>query len=239
MPEKKKNNNPFTMRDEIILIEYEDVIKCPSAGILELIKRQYEDDLKGLIDLDKINNMDFKNIQRFCIERPCKNILDYIKLQNFNTDKIYKALYDAFDTIYMELPTMVMGNAVYVLSPQKFTKKIYIFSEEYDEKIEYDIKEKYYTEKNVFYVAGKFDDILDTIEQPTSFILSDIDKVETIINKKKQKFTEILIAQYGYNYEVIDGILQIKGEYDTKMADGLFKIASFTPLTMDKSYYTN
>ena len=25
---EKKNNNPFTMRKEIMLIEYEDVIKC-------------------------------------------------------------------------------------------------------------------------------------------------------------------------------------------------------------------
>lgn len=236
---KKLNNNPFTMREEIILIEYKDVIKCPSAGILELIKRQYKDDLKKLIDIRKLESMDFKNIQRFCIERPCKNILDYIKTNEFNTGTIYDALYEAFDTIYMELPLMAMGDAVYVLSPQKFTKKIYIFSEEYDDKINYDIKERYFSLDNVYYVAGKLPDILHEIEKPTSYIFSNINNVQTVIDLGKQEYTEIMVAQYGYNYEVNDGILQIKGGFEELMPEKKFKIASFTPLNMDKSYYTD
>ena len=77
---EKKNNNPFTMRKEIMLIEYEDVIKCPSAGILNLIKKDYIDELKDLINVSKLKLMDFKNIQRYSIERPTRNILDYIKV---------------------------------------------------------------------------------------------------------------------------------------------------------------
>lgn len=234
---EKRNNNPFTMRKEIMLIEYTDVIKCPSAGILNLIKKDYINELKDLININKLNLMDFNNIQRYCIERPTKNVLDYIKVNPFNTDTIYKALYNAYDTIYMDLPLMSIGDSVYFLSKQKFTEKIYIFSEEYDKKIEFDIKENYCELDNVFYVAGDFKSIINSIEKPTSYILSDIDKVQTIIDENKIEFVEIMVAQYGYNYCIDDSILKIRGDYDKMMYDKNFKIASFTPLKMDDSYY--
>lgn len=229
--------NPFTLRDEYILIEYKDVIKCPSAGMLQLIKDEYIEDMKDLIDTRKLQRMDFKNIQRYCIERPFKNILDYIKIIDFNTDDIYNALYNNCNDLYEKLPLMIMGEAVFMLISQKFTKKIYIFSEEYDKKIEDDIIEKFGEHKNIFYVAGSFADILNNIEQPTSYMLSDVDKVKTILKLNKQEYSEIMIAQYGYNYEINDGIIQIRGNYDELMPEKHFKIASFTPLNMDSNYY--
>lgn len=238
MDKKKTNNNPFTMRDEIILIEHDDVIKCPSLGILELIKDKYTDDLKGLIDLSKIQRMDFKNLQRLCVERPTKNILDYLKLTDFNTGDIYDELYKSDKSIYMGLPLMTMGSSLYVLSPQKFVKGIYIFSEEYDEKIEYDIYENFSDLSNVYYVAGDLKEIIQSIPKPTMYIFSDIEHVQTIIDENKIEFTEIMVAQYGYNYEVKNSILQIKGDYDKLMPELYFKIASFSPLKMDKSFYT-
>lgn len=238
MDKKKTNNNPFTMRDEIILIEHDDVIKCPSLGILELIKEKYTDDLKGLIDIPKIQRMDFNNLQRLCIERPTKNILDYLKLTDFNTGDIYDELYKSDKSIYMGIPLMVMGSSIYILSPQKFTKGIYIFSEEYDEKIEYNIYENFSDLPNVYYVAGDLKEIIQSIPKPTMYIFSDIEHVQTLINENKIEYTEIMVAQYGYNYEVKNGILQIKGDYDKLMPELLFKIASFSPLKMDKSFYT-
>ena len=229
--------NPFTLREEIILMEYKDTIKCPSAGILQLIKKDYIEDMKDLIDINKLQRMDFKNIQRYCIERPCKNILDYIKTVDFNTDEIYNALYNNCKNLYKDLPLMVMGEAVYLLASQKFTKKLYIFSEEYDKKIEEDIENVYGDQKKVYYVAGAFGDILNQIEQPTSYMLSNVDNVQKILDMGKQEYSEIMVAQYGYNYMVKDGIIQIKGEYDELMPTKHFKIASFTPLTMDKSFY--
>lgn len=230
--------NPFTMRDEYILMEFKDVIKCPSAGILKLIKKDYVDDMKDLIDMNKLNRMDFNNIQRYCIERPFINILDYIKTTDFNTDDIYNALYDSYKNIYEDLPLMVMGEAVFVLASQKFTKKIYIFSEEYDEKIEKEIKRIYNDQPKVYYVAGSLENILKNIEQPTSYMFSNINNVQKIIDLNKQEYSEIMVAQYGYNYMIKDGIIQIKGGYDELMPTKHFKIASFTPLRMDKNFYS-
>ena len=82
-------------------------------------------------------------------------------------------------------------------------------------------------------MAGSFADILNNIEQPTSYMLSDVDKVKTILKLNKQEYSEIMIAQYGYNYEINDGIIQIRGNYDELMPEKHFKIASFTPLNMD------
>ena len=209
-----------------------------NAGILNLIKKDYMDELKDLINVSKLKLMDFNNIQRYSIERPTRNILDYIKVNQFNTETIYNALYNAYDTIYMDLPLMSIGDSVYFISKQKFTEKIYIFSEKYDKKIEFDIKENYCELDNVFYVAGDFKSIINNIEKPTSYILSDIDKVQTIIDENMIEFVEIMVAQYGYNYCIDDSILKIRGEYDKMMYDKNFKIASFTPLKMDNSYYT-
>lgn len=233
----KTNNNPFTMREEIMLIEYRDIIKCPDAGILNLIRHDYMDELKSLIDVNKLRLMDYKNMQRYAIERPCRNVLDYIKIRDFNTDEIYKALYNAYDTIYMDLPLMTIGDAIYFLSKQKFTKKIYIFSEEYDKKIEFDIKENYCELDNVYYIAGAFMDIINSIEPVTSLMLSNIDYVQTLIDNDKIEYREIMIAQYGYNYEIKDSIMSIRGEYEKLMYEKKFKIASFTPLKMDESYF--
>ena len=233
-----KVNNPFTMREEIILVEYKDVVKCPSAGILNLIQRDYMNDLKDVINTKLLSRMDFKNMQRYAIERPCKNILDYIKTTDFDTNTVYNALYNAFDTIYMELPLMTIGRSLYFISQQKFTKKIYIFSEEYDKKIEFDIKENYCEMNNIFYVAGDLPSILNSIEPVTSYIFSDVENVKTIMDLDKIEYTEIMVGEYGYNYEIKNSTLTIKGGYENMTYDKRFKIASFTPLQMDKSYFT-
>jgi hypothetical protein len=232
-----KVNNPFTMRDEIILIEYKDVIKCPSAGVLKLIQDDYMDDLRGVINTKLLKEMDFKNLQRFAIERPCKNILDYIKTTDFDTNAVYDALYNAYDTIYMELPLMTIGKSLYFISQQKFTKKIYIYSEEYDKKIEFDIKENYCEMKNIYYVAGDLSSIINSIEPVTSYIFADVDNVKTIMDLDKMEYTEIMIGEYGYNYEIKNSTLTVKGGYENMTYDKRFKIASFTPLAMDKSYF--
>ena len=54
---------------------------------------------------------------------------------------------------------------------------------------------------------------------------------------REKEFVEIMVAQYGYNYCIDDSILKIRGGYDDMMYDKNFKIASFTPLKMDNSYY--
>lgn len=231
--------NEFTKQDEYIFIEYEEIIKNPYPFILKQLRDKYKQYYEDFINFSKIDNLNDDNLLRLCLQRTEKNILRYIAKKSFDFDKALDEVYNKFDDMYINLPLMNIGKNIPLLLSQKFTKKIYIYSEKYDKRIHFDIQSNFNNMTDINYVTGDFHDVMEKLEGITAFILSDINKIIPIVHHKRSEYTNILLAQYGYNYTMIDDKLSLRIPLDEYVkGDNIFKYVTFMPTDLSNANFS-
>lgn len=238
------DSNYFVMRDQYIFICYKDIIKLTYPVMLKELIDKYYDDLEPYLDLEKIKEYDIHNLERLCVERITKNPLSYIKKPEC-TEETCDLLLDAFEDEFIEMYTKSrlsdFGAKLYTILAQQGVKEVYIYAEKPIEQIPYDCRVYFDAyEGKVKYVSGNFIDIVKQLpNKPTVYILNDADYIQELIDNKLIEYTEIMVAELGYNYEVDeDYILRIKGGYEDKMEKEIFKLALFPVVTLDKKHFT-
>jgi hypothetical protein len=232
--------NEFTKKPEIIFITYNEIIKNPYPLILEQIKTKYYDIYKEFLNLDLIKNLDYNNLLTICTKRDKKNIFEYLALKQFDYEKTLSEIYNKFDDLYLKSNLLSIGNSIFYLLHQKFTEKIYIYSEKYDKRIHFDLQFNFKDMKKVNYVTGPYNKVMEKLDGITTYILNDIMYVTPIISTDKCKYTNILIANYGYNYYLNENNnLRLRVNLDDVYMEKCFKYATFLPAKFDKSYFTN
>jgi hypothetical protein len=232
--------NPFEGRPEIIFMCYEDVIKSPYPFLLNEINTKLSQYYESFLDLDKIKGKDLFNLSRLCVQRSKPNILEYLAKTEFDYVKALKDLKDRYFKVYADSELLAMGKNMDILLAQKFTKKIYLYTEIYDIRIHLDIQETFKDMQRVTYVTGSFKNVINKIEGITSYILNDLDYAYQIIKEGKEEYTDIMVANYGYNYFVDDDSqeLELRLNMQSLIKDSICKFGTFTPLAMDERHFT-
>ena len=237
--------NFFSTRDQYLFICYNDIIKFTYPVMLYEIIHDYYDDLNSYLRLDEIKDYDIYNLERLCIERLDKNPLKYIKRPDC-PDETCDILLDAFEDELIEMYTQskltIFGANLYILLHQPFIKEVYIYSEKPREQIPYDFNVyfKEYSDK-VKFVAGDFIKVVKSLPHtPTSYLINDTDYIQKLIDNDLISYTEILIAETAYNFELSeDGDLEIKGGYEHLMEDKIFKMCLVPITNLESKHYSH
>lgn len=219
--------------DEYIFIEYHDVIKSFKLYILKkLLTDEYRKNYDTFLHYESIEN---KTEEELCgiIKKSINfNILRTLAIKKFDWNLTYSDLVSQFDDIAKESHPLIIGsNAIKILLLQKFTKKIYIHTPVYDERVKEDL-ENMYSDERIEYVYGPFKESVSAIKQHiTSFILNDMLMINELINIRRISYSTVMIANYGYNYKINDKgeLTTIVDDLDKKSKDYIFKVALFEP----------
>jgi hypothetical protein len=190
----------FNNREETFFISYEDVIKSSAIKVLESILLKYSDTYKEFIDHTLLINHaeSYDAFVDFFIIREHSNIFDCLKKFDFDTLQAWKDIHKRNENLYKESMELPFANSLYVMPKQKFTKMIYLWTEEYDERIHRDISESYGFIK-INYVVGPFEEAIMKVPDITCYVLNDINLIYPILLRDKIKFTNIMLANYRYN----------------------------------------
>lgn len=228
-------SNEFTTKDEIIFITYDDVIKSRNPFILNQILQKYKSYYNDFLDLSQIENLNKKQLDLFCLKRQHKNIFHTLAKKEFDCNTAMKEISDKYYDMFIESELLTIGKSLSFILHQKFTKKIYIHSQEYDKKIHLDIQMNYNDMDKVNYVTGNLINVINTIDGITSYILADIMDVSALLATDKIAYTNILVANYGYNFTYIDNKLNLRMNLDDAIKERIFKFATFMPIDIVKS----
>lgn len=239
------DSNYFVMRDQYIFICYKDIIKMVYPVMLKELINNYYEDLSPYLELDKIKDYDIYNLERLCVERITKNPLTYIKKPDCpeeTCDLLLDAFEDEFIDMYTKSRLSDFGAKLYNVCLQQCVKGIYIYVDRPIDQIPYDCKvyfEAY--ESKVKYVSGDFIEVIKQLpHRPTVYMLNDVDYIQDLIDAKLIEYTEIMVAELGYNYEIDDDyMLRIKGGYEDLMEKEIFKLAMFPVVSLEKKHFTN
>lgn len=224
--------NETAFNPEYIFIAYDGIIKNYRLALIEKILKTYKDAYKDFIDVDSLEKMSYQQLMGLVIRSTESNIIEYLAKKKFDTDTALIDVYNKYPELYEDSSLLSIGSSIHILLRQKFTSKIYIWTPNYDERIYNDIQMLYGANDVIEYITGSFTEVINSIEENiTSYILNDIELVKELIAIGKVSYSNILLANYGYNYRLND---KGEAELDIDNIDELakyhiFKIVTFEP----------
>lgn len=235
--------NYFSMRDQYIFITYQDIIKQVYVTLIETLIKDYRDDLRDILILDDLVNHNHENIERLCVERLYKNPLRYIAQSEDKFDECDKLL-DIFErdlySIYTDTPFTVVGAKIFSMLSQRIVKKIYIHTDKqlYQPIYDMEIYFKNFSDK-IEYVYGDFKECVESLDKkPTTYILNDVEYAKILLDNDMIEYTEIIIAELGYNFELKDNKVVLKYDLYNKSHDNIFKIGLLPIIDLEEKHYS-
>lgn len=232
-------DSAFTCTDNVF-IEYHDIMRCIQFTIINFLRKNSI--FKGLLDTSEIEDMSEAELYVWYISRENRNIFKNFEITDFFSnlsgfDGDSNKVYDFLDNfLYIELdklPSDILNydnklkfyDTMRTFLNMSTVKNIYIYSENYSKLIEEDVSSIH---SGIKYVYGDFKSVLEEnkIKSNTTFVFSDIEKINTLVELDILKFSTILMAdQYRYNYDD-DGELKVNVE---KLADEyVYKLFFYT-----------
>lgn len=236
--------NFFAMRDQYMFICYKDIVKHCYPVMLKKLINEYYDDLLPYFYIDMIKDYDIHNLERLCTERTDINPLKYLKRENC-TDETCDILLKTFEEEMIDMYTnsrfTEFGAKIFNIILQPQIKEIYIYVEQPINQIMYDCKVHFEQFGNkIKYVCGDFIDVIAKLPiKPTTYVLNDVLYIQKLIDNNFIKFTEVIIAELGYNFELDSkGDVVTKNNYEKLMEEKVFKIGYLPTIKLEQKHFT-
>lgn len=200
-----RSHERFFLNSECVFIEYADVISLPWFIALHFLRQSEK--LNDVFNIEPLKDLDINELLMVYMNRKYRNI--YQNYYNGNPDTVDLEKLDEIlesqiqtDNVFYDVElALSIPRAISILISSKLAKRICIYHPTYNEYIEKNINEMY-GEGNCEFIYGDFSDIVDSLPDDITYILSDVYKILTLIEKDKIDFRTVLLAgEYKYNYD--------------------------------------
>jgi hypothetical protein len=192
---------------QCLFVEYHDVIKMPMFVLLVALKDN--DNIENIFDTTEIKMLDTPSLFEWYINRRHINFFKDLPIripvekipEGFHDDLLRNYLHatDEFFTINSELSFAdVIRLAV---AQEKLIKRVVIYDKDDNPFIRSDITRLY--GKKAEFVCGDFRSVIAKIPNDSTFVFSDINKINILAETGKLKCASVLIPN-GYRYNMID-----------------------------------
>lgn len=195
--------NPIT-----ILLPYNEILRDQNTFLLHLIMdNQYlRTQFEKYVSFERFECQTEERIRVMLMNRTEKNFLKWLAIKEFDYETNYKKLYDKFLHMFEESPPLDMYKALMNLTNEEFVKRIIVYGEKRDKRIMYDIYKTFVTNKKIEYVTGPYLDVISAVGEINLIIDNDIDRVSAVMYMPEYYASTFMIAQYGYNYELVTNV---------------------------------
>ena len=210
------------------MIEYNDILKAPMATLLSVIRSNIK--LREIMDFSKIDGLSNKGLMEWYVTRRYNNPLEDLIKKEVPYDKenidglLYSQLSCSSNFIDYSEPLLFI-QTLKILISREIVKKIFVYSPIKLPGLEDDMK--LYIDKEITYLYGSFVDCLKKIPPDSTYVLSDIEKVEILNSNNKLNMNAVIVPySYRYNYKVTDKTT-LKVNFDEFLKTSVFKYGFF------------
>lgn len=225
-------------RTENVFITYDGCVKNYRPELLKIIRTKFAKSYEGYVNIDALKSLSESELNGLVIQSTSGNIIEYIATSQFDFEKALGELYWSQEDIYFKSELWDMGVSMILYADQSYVGNIFFYTPVYDPRIEADIKHTYKKYLNkVRYVHGDISEVLSNQinVKLTSFALNDVMLVPDLIKLNKVDDTQIMIANYIYNYTVNDkNIPVLKIDVNALGEKHYFKPMMYSPLKTDR-----
>ena len=229
-----RGNDTLFYNSQCLFIEYHDVIAMPWFTMLAFTKNT--DIFSNFVKIHEIADYDIPGLLEWYLYRKHRNVfksigvLDNIKEpsdDNYN-DFLNKAMHISDDLYRIPTNLKFLSTLRLLVSDSSMVKQVIIYSENDEPMIEKTLSQYFSKLGNrIKYLHGKFEDMVKIIPQDSTYVLSDIEKVDTLIKSNKASLSCILIPNgLRYNYTE-DDATQLKLNLKELSDKYIFKYSFF------------
>lgn len=224
---------------DCLFCEFNDIITPTWLAIIDHFLRVRPKEVEELLDLDKVAYLDPENLIRWYATRKHRNALIDLKRDGVDDMLINALAIDLFDTKYAyynnEGKPFIMNYARTLMKTLRtasmIIKKFVIYVEQCNSEVDNFITSLYGDKIDVR--SGDFVSAIGDISNNSTFVFSDIYKVNGLIKAGKITGSSIILADgYGYNYNSNPGEDEDLKVDVTKLEEELiFKFNTFDNFT--------
>ena len=199
------NSNVF-YNSKCLFIEFDDVMKMPQ--FLILVNVNDNERLNLIFDMSDVRGLPMPALFEWYIHRKHKNIFMNFplllqsskgKTKNQICEEVLQELLHTTDEFYSDHADLKFTSIVDRISREKMLVQRVVVYNEYDNpSIKADLLSKY--GDNVEFVCGRFEDVMKDMSPDSTFVFSDITKVERLRNIGKLDYSSVVIPiNFRYN----------------------------------------
>jgi hypothetical protein len=222
------NANVF-YNSKCLFVEYDDVIKMPQ--FLILINVNENERLNLIFDMSDVRGLPIPALFEWYIHRKHKNIFMnfplLLKSSKGKTkyqicEEVLQDLLHTSDEFYSQHAELKFASVIDRLSEEKMlVQRIVVYNEYDNPSIKADILSKYGNE--VEFVCGRFEDAIKDVTSDSTFVFSDITKVDRLREAGKLNLSSVVIPiNFRYNRKE-DDKTKWKIDFDTLDKQFTFK----------------
>lgn len=191
-----------------IFIEYIDIIRAPYFSFLNALMKSPHIE-NSIFDYSKIEGLTEEGLGHFYYNRRNQNFLYDLVKEGVNPD--YDKLDMVLDNGLKDVPELVTLspelNFVEVLrklmwKDSLIANKVYIYYPFDNPSIKKDVADTFSFNIDIKFVSGDLEDVLKDVPTDSTYVFSDITKIELLDKMDRIQLSSILVPKdYGYNYE--------------------------------------
>lgn len=214
---------------ECLFVEYNDVLSIPWFFLL--LQLRNDETMNEVFDMELLKNYSTEEMVEWYLFRKHRNILKNIPLKNPNffnetsIDYVLNELMDITPSFYSDFFNLnFVGTLQNAILHKNIIHKFIIYSEYTNEFIVDAINRNY---PSVSFVSGDFTEAVKNVPNNSTFVFSDINKINILAKMNKLKYSSILVVDgYRYNY-MEDDKNKIKIDIEGLMKEHIFKLDFF------------
>lgn len=227
------------LKIERVFICYEDVIRSIKFGVLKYIKQpQVRPNYEDYINFSAFENFTDGQLLAWLSALPSQNLFEMIAKKEFDYKNSYIDTVFEAEGIFLNAYILDIGKSIAALLPQKFVERIYVYYPHDDPRIDENLKMVFPINNNkIHIVTGKFEDAVNSItDNITMYIINDIEMMLTLSRMGRLANSQVMIADYAYNYGIESTdegdlpVLKIK-DIDKFSDENKCYVKVFTPTT--------
>ena len=173
--------HPIQMEPSAVLIHYDEIVKLGGLFVLQIIRDNYADKMKNYIDIDFLRNTSDEDLFYLYLARTIYNPLEWLAIKEFNYEKNYEFFWKKYKNMFISARATDIKKTIDNLVDAYFINTIYIYSREYDARIDFDsqsmVQNVIHREK-LKYVTGKLSAVLDKMNPDLVFYPNIMDIIE-------------------------------------------------------------
>lgn len=240
-----RSNDTLFYNSQCLFVEYHDVIAMPWFTMLLFTKNKNV--FNNIFNMNEIANYDIPSLLEWYTYRKHRNIF-----KNFRTaegvseipDEAYESILEKAMSIaddFYRIPTNLkfFTTLRLLLLDSSMIKQVIIYSETNESMIQETLNQ-YFTKvgNKVKYMNGKFEDMLKLVPDDSTYVFSDITKINTLANFNKLNLSCVLIpAGLRYNYMENDQT-KLKVNLDELSKKFIFKYSFFDNFDLNDALST-
>ena len=221
----------FFINSECLFIEFNDVLQLPMFRFLQIMLQNEK--LNDLFILDYLKGMNEEELLLWYFNRRYINPLKELERIEFGNDQLDHFLYSNIDKsgadflFSLDPDAFSMKAFVDKIVREKMSTKIKVYFPVYNQYIKAFIMNNW--EDHVEFVFGDFKSSLTDVPQDTTFVFSDLTKINTLIETDHINFSSIAFP-YEYAYNRNEKEKRFIVDCESLQKKYLFKICAFNAI---------